>query len=125
MISNRKIELKHDLPNCPAGRFFKEDINGDWFHSMTDDEYMLGKYKFYKFTKDEILNNSYWFTHPDWIDESPKYRLLVELPIINGEQFKVGTIKSEKEWCKMLGRYGGIYVEDGDDGKWFERVYSK
>tara|TARA_R110001599_G_C11813948_1_gene616361 strand:+ start:126 stop:377 length:252 start_codon:yes stop_codon:yes gene_type:complete len=63
MIQNQRIiTLKKDLPNCPKGRKFKSDINGDYFHSMTDEEYIEGKLKAYKFTKYEVQSNSEWFS---------------------------------------------------------------
>jgi len=63
IIQNQKIIiLKKDLPNCPKGRKFKLDINGNYFHSMTDEECIDGKLKPYKFTKDEVQSNSEWFS---------------------------------------------------------------
>jgi hypothetical protein len=53
--------LLKDLPNCPKGRIFKEDINGNFFHSMSDEEGISGGYKSYKFTKEEVENNPNWF----------------------------------------------------------------
>jgi hypothetical protein len=53
--------LKISLPNCPKGRLFKETIDGDFFHSMTDEEAISGNFKFYKFTKKEIDENPEWF----------------------------------------------------------------
>jgi len=63
MIQNQKIvTLKKDLPNCPKGRKYKSDINGNYFHSMTDEEYIEGKLKTYKFTKEEVQSNPEWFS---------------------------------------------------------------
>jgi hypothetical protein len=45
MKEQKKIVLMKNLPNCPKGRVFKEDINGDFYHSMTDDEAIEGKLK--------------------------------------------------------------------------------
>lgn len=53
--------LLKNLPNCPKGRLFKEDVNGNYFHSMTDDEVIEGKLTTYLFTKDEVLSNKKWF----------------------------------------------------------------
>jgi hypothetical protein len=63
MKEQKKIVLMKNLPNCPKGRIFKQDINGDFFHSMTDDEAIEGKLKSYKFTKEEIANNRKWFSN--------------------------------------------------------------
>ena len=63
MKEQKKIVLMKNLPNCPKGRIFKEDINGDFFHSMTDDEAIEGKLKSYKFTKEEVSNNRKWFSN--------------------------------------------------------------
>jgi hypothetical protein len=54
--------LKKGLPNCPKGRKFIPNINGDYFLSMTDDEYIEGKLKPYKFTKNEVESNPDWFS---------------------------------------------------------------
>jgi hypothetical protein len=62
MKEQKKIVLMKNLPNCPKGRIFKEDINGDFFHSMTDDEAIKGKLKPYKFTKNEVESNPDWFS---------------------------------------------------------------
>ncbi|WP_291726162.1 hypothetical protein [Bernardetia sp.] len=59
---NSKIILNKDLPNCPKGRVFKQNINGDYFHSMTDKEAIEGSLKMYKFTKEEVKNNPEWFS---------------------------------------------------------------
>lgn len=57
----RKLVLMKNLPGCSIGRIFKEDVNGDFFHSMTDTEAISGNFKIYKFTKEEIANNHGWF----------------------------------------------------------------
>jgi len=57
----KTLILLKDLPNCPAGRIFKEDINGNFFLSMTDNEAIEGKLKLYKFTEEEVKNNNDWF----------------------------------------------------------------
>lgn len=61
MKGQKKVVLMKNLPNCPKGRVFKEDINGDFFHSMTDNEAIIGKLKAYKFTKEEVSANRKWF----------------------------------------------------------------
>jgi hypothetical protein len=53
--------LLKDLPNCKKGRFFKEDIDGDFFHSMTDEEVMAGELKGYNFTREEVFTNMEYF----------------------------------------------------------------
>lgn len=63
MKEQKKIVLMKNLPNCPKGRIFKEDINGDYFHSMTDDEVIEGKLKSYKFTKEDVASNPKWFSN--------------------------------------------------------------
>jgi hypothetical protein len=60
MKKNEAI-LLNDLPLCPKGRIFKIDINGDYYHHMSDDEIINDKFKFYVFTEKEILTNSSWF----------------------------------------------------------------
>lgn len=63
MIHSEKIYiLQKDLPNCPKGRKFILNINGDYFLSMSDDEYIEGKLKPYKFTKKEVKSNPEWFS---------------------------------------------------------------
>ena len=57
----RKLKLLKDLPSCPKGRIFKENVNGDYFHSMTDEERIYGNLKGYIFTKEEISENKEWF----------------------------------------------------------------
>lgn len=65
MIDNQKqITLLKDLPSCPKGRIFISDINGDYFHSMTDKEYLEGNLKSYKYTKEEMNLNPKWFSKP-------------------------------------------------------------
>jgi hypothetical protein len=59
---NKKLILEKDLPSCPKGRVFKEDINGNFFHSMTDDEYIESDLKFYRFTREEVDKNQDWFS---------------------------------------------------------------
>jgi hypothetical protein len=63
MEEQNKIVLMKNLPNCPKGRIFKEDINGNFNLSMTDNEAIEGKLKPYKFTKKEVINNSKWFSN--------------------------------------------------------------
>lgn len=57
----KKLELLKDLINCPKGRLFKENVNGYFYHYITDEECIQNKYKQYSFTKDEVLNNPDWF----------------------------------------------------------------
>jgi len=52
-----------DLPSCLKGRVFKEDTEGNFYHSMTDQEAIDGNLKFYKFTKEEIAKNRDWFSN--------------------------------------------------------------
>ena len=61
MELKRVLVLVKSLPNCPKGRLFKEDISGNFFHSMTDKEVIKGKFKLYKFTKKEVKKNKKWF----------------------------------------------------------------
>jgi len=61
MENQKKFKLLKDLPNCPKGRIFKENINGDYFHSMTDEEAINGILKNYDFSKEEVNNNTDWF----------------------------------------------------------------
>ena len=53
--------LQKDLPKCPKGRKFVPNIDGDYFLSMTDEEYIDGKLKRYNFTKNEVELNPDWF----------------------------------------------------------------
>ena len=61
MELKRLLVLKKSLPGCPKGRIFKETVDGDFFHSMTDKEVIKGKFKLYKFTKKEVKKNKKWF----------------------------------------------------------------
>tara|TARA_R110002050_G_C8944691_1_gene512878 strand:+ start:1245 stop:1442 length:198 start_codon:yes stop_codon:yes gene_type:complete len=63
MYSEKKLKLEKDLPNCPKGRIFKESVDGNFFHSMTIEEYLGGELKNYKFTKDEVEQNKDWFSN--------------------------------------------------------------
>ncbi len=60
--TQKKLVLMKNLPSCPKGRIFKEDTNGDFFHSMTDDEFLDKSLKEYKFTKQEVADNRKWFS---------------------------------------------------------------
>jgi len=53
--------LLKDLPNCPKGRSFNQNTDGDYYLSMTDDEAIYSNLKQYHFTKEEVENNSDWF----------------------------------------------------------------
>lgn len=62
MIKERKqYILEKDLPGCPKGRKFLEDIDGNYCLSITYDEHIEGEIKIYKFTKSEIESNPDWF----------------------------------------------------------------
>lgn len=56
-----KFVLCKNLPGCPKGRIFKQDIDDDYFLSMTDDEAINNNLKLYTFTKEEVKNNPKWF----------------------------------------------------------------
>lgn len=60
MLVQRLKLLKH-LPGCPKGRYFLQDIGGDWFHSMSDKEAIAGKLQDYKLDKRTVLENPKWF----------------------------------------------------------------
>jgi len=71
--------LTKSLPNCPEGRMFKEDVSGNYYHYMTDEEVLNGftiiygrkvQLKEYKFTKEEVKNNPDFFE----IDDASWYR---------------------------------------------------
>lgn len=57
----RTFKIIKDLIKCPAGRIFKQTVRGDYFHSITDIEYIEDKYKLYYFEKDDVENNPDWF----------------------------------------------------------------
>lgn len=59
---DQKVLLLKDLPGCPAGRIFKENVKGDFFLSMTDQEVVDGKLKQYIFTAQEICANDDFFS---------------------------------------------------------------
>lgn len=61
MKEPNKLILLKDLPNCPKGQIFIEDIAGDFFLSITDEDAINGKIKQYTFTKEEVLMNRDWF----------------------------------------------------------------
>lgn len=58
---NTTYKLLKNLPDCPKGRIFKEDIYGNFYLSMTDDEAIENKLKHYRFSEKEIINNPLWF----------------------------------------------------------------
>jgi hypothetical protein len=58
----KTYELIKDLPGCPVGRIFKQNISGGYYHSMTDEEMIYGNLKMYDFTKDEVEQNPDWFS---------------------------------------------------------------
>jgi hypothetical protein len=49
-----------ELPGCPIGRIFKQDVSGDYYHSMSDDEAINGEFQTYEFPLD-IMENTQWF----------------------------------------------------------------
>ena len=57
----KKLKLRKDLPSCPAGRIFRENVSGDFFHSMTDKEIIETDLKMYTFTAEEVNKNPEWF----------------------------------------------------------------
>jgi hypothetical protein len=57
----KQYRLLKPLPGCPIGRIFKEDVDGEYYHSMSDDEAISGKYLMYVFTKKEVETNSDFF----------------------------------------------------------------
>jgi hypothetical protein len=59
----KKYRLLKPLPGCPSGRIFKQDLGGDYFHSMTDEEAIHSNFKMYVFTKYEVEGN------PDFFEE--------------------------------------------------------
>lgn len=61
MKHQRKFVLMKDLPGCPKGRIFKEDVAGNYFHSMTDEEAISGELQSYKYSKDAVIGNGMWF----------------------------------------------------------------
>lgn len=88
----RQFILLKDLPGCPKGRIFKEDINGNYFHSMTDDEFLSKKYQPYNYSKDAVIGNGMWFKE------------LTEIPPQYGDKVHVSLDKDFKSvWY-------GIYI---------------
>jgi hypothetical protein len=57
----KQYRLLKPLPECPIGRIFKENVGGDYYHSMSDGEAIGGNYKMYVFTKEEVETNSDFF----------------------------------------------------------------
>lgn len=57
----QRIKLLKDMPNCPKGRQFLQDIAGDWFHRITAYEVIKGKFQDYKLSKQTVLDNPDWF----------------------------------------------------------------
>jgi hypothetical protein len=57
----KQYKLLKPLPGCPIGRIFKQDLGGNYFHSMTDEEAIHGNLKMYNFTKDEVEGNPDFF----------------------------------------------------------------
>jgi hypothetical protein len=57
----KQYRLLKPLPGCPIGRIFKEDVDGEYYHSMSDDEAISGNYKVYVFTKEEVEGNTDFF----------------------------------------------------------------
>ena len=54
-----ELILIKDLPRCPKGRVFKQDVSGGFFHSISDSD--IDRYHSYHFTKEEIKEISDWF----------------------------------------------------------------
>ena len=67
MNNKKKYRLLKDLPNCPKGYIFKQDIGGDYYLSATDEEFINNDLKIYKFTKEEVENNKDWFEYIDYL----------------------------------------------------------
>lgn len=55
-----ELRLLKDLIGCPKGRIFKQDVNGDFFHSIPDED-MDKNLKPYFFTNKEVKNLPDWF----------------------------------------------------------------
>jgi hypothetical protein len=110
-----EIILKKDLINCSAGRVFKQDVSGNYFHSMTDAEAMSGMFKMYKFTKEEVESHSSWFD----LGETP---LAIKTVIINGETYKVKKAKFDFTNLDCDGYYheymnkSYVIIEEGEEG---------
>ena len=65
-----ELILLRDLPNCPKGRVFKQNTNGSFFHSMTNEESIKGDFQNYHFTKNEIENMPSYFMLKDKAESS-------------------------------------------------------
>ena len=57
----KKYKLLKDLPGCSVGRIFKENIHGDYYLYLSDDEFLTNEIEFYQFKKQTIINNPDWF----------------------------------------------------------------
>lgn len=57
----KRIKLLKDLPGCPKGRYFLQDVEGGWFTEMTTDEYISGKFQHYHIENKTVINNTDWF----------------------------------------------------------------
>lgn len=53
--------LKKSMPGCPAGRLFKQNSGGEYFHSMTDDEAVSGELVDYRLPRNVVEYNPDWF----------------------------------------------------------------
>ena len=59
-FAKKRYKLLKDLPQCPAGRIFAENIVGQFRHELTEDESISLNYKEYFFTK-EVIEDTEWF----------------------------------------------------------------
>lgn len=57
----KQYRLLKPLPGCPIGRIFKQDLGGNYFHSMTYEEAVGGNLRMYEFTKEEVEGNTDFF----------------------------------------------------------------
>lgn len=65
MKNQKTVILLKDLPACPKGRIFKSNIDGDFFHFITTEEHIEGKFKPYRFSEEEVKTNTDWFSFFD------------------------------------------------------------
>lgn len=56
-----QVKLLKDLPNCPKGRIFMQNMGGTWFNRMTDEEHIENKFQRYILDNKTILDNPAWF----------------------------------------------------------------
>lgn len=60
-MKRKQYILLKDMPGCPAGRIFKEDINGNYYHSMSDEDFMRYSFATYSLHNKFVENNPEWF----------------------------------------------------------------